>query len=133
MSNCLKYNSLEPIVDRNQDHTLSNYPHHNVFTHLGCVILRIIIGMIIVNTELTTNQKNSVSVMFFVFALVFLIKYIKVKESPLWKSYIRSITSYTVCGILSAFGKTELAGMLFISDSIFSIQARHTASIVNTC
>jgi hypothetical protein len=89
--------------------------------------------MIIVNTTMTPTQKNNVAIMFFVFAIVFLIKYFKSNNNPLWKSYIRSITTYTVCGILSKLGKPEIAGMLFIGDAISSIQTRHSASIANAC
>lgn len=133
MSNCVKYNSLEPIIDKNQDHSLSYYPNHNILTHLGCVFLRIIIGMIIVNTTMTKKQKNSVAVMFFVFAVAFLLKYLKSKDKPLWKSYIRAVVAYSTCGILSAFGKTDMAGMLFIGDTISMIQTRHSASVSHAC
>lgn len=133
MSNCLKYNYLEPIADRNVDHTLQLYPNHTAFTHLGCVILRISIGLTVISTDLSKKQKKYVAIMFFTMALLFLFKYFKTIESPLWKSYLRSITSFTVSGILCLLGRSDMAGMLFIADSIFSIQARHTASILTSC
>ena len=133
MESCVKYNWREPILDKNQDHTLSYYPHHNVLTHLGCVMLRVGIGMAVITVDIKKENKKKIAVMFFVFALVFLFKYIKTMNVPLWKSYIRPVLAYTLSGILVLLDKKELAGMLFLTDTLSSIQARHTASIMHSC
>lgn len=124
---------LDPIPDELLDKSLSYYPNHTMLTHLGCVLLRVVIGLFIINVS-DPKTKNILICILVVSIIVFGVKYMKIYngDTTLWKFYPRMILSYSTAIYLMMKNKQDLAGMLVILDTVIAFQSRHTASAV-TC
>lgn len=67
--------------------------------------------------------------------LVFGIKYIRfqvIKDTPLWKSYLRMIIAYSTALCLLTMKQDQFAGIVVIADALMGINSRHMASVL-TC
>lgn len=132
--NCSTTNAIYgPIPDELQDKGLSYYPNHTMLTHLGCVLLRVVLGIFIINST-DERMKSTLIRILFIAIVVFGMKYIylSTENITLWKFYPRMILSYATAIYLMNNNKFDLAGMLVILDTIIAFQSRHTTSVV-TC
>ena len=122
----------EPIADTITDKSLV-YPYHTVFTHLGCVLLRTVVGVTLINPNLTDHTRKVIIMILVMAILLFGIKYIKLikKDIILWKSYLRMIVAYTSALYFIASKQENLAGMIVIMDALIGLQSRHTASALS--
>ena len=118
---------LGPIPDELKEKRM-----HNMFTHLFCVLLRISIGMYIINSS--EEIKTPIMIFLLTAIIVFGFKYAvhMSKSMTTWKFYPRMLISYSTAIWLMKSNKKELAGMLLIIDSIMAFQTRNTVSVV-TC
>ena len=129
--NYFKYNIEimdETIPDRLIDKT-TIYHKHTVYTHLGCVILRIIIGLLLIiyNDNITESQKNGILILFSLIIIGFGYKFLT--KSKTWKCYLRTTLAYTIAGILVKNKKYKEAGLITITDALLAVQSRHAATL----
>jgi hypothetical protein len=126
---------LEPIADEIVDHTTSMYPNHTVYTHLGCVLIRVTLGVVVISNAMTPKRQRNLTILLMIIALAFFFKYYKMvvqQGTVIWKSYLRTIIAYGTASYLTSIGKHELAGMLIIGDALSAVQSRHDAHVY-TC
>lgn len=123
----------DPIPDELLDKTLSYYPNHTMWTHLGCVLLRLVLGMFIIGST-SPKTKNILICILSLAIVVFGSKFMTLykEDTTLWKFYPRMVMSYSIAIYLILKNKQDLAGMLVILDAIIAFQSRHTTSAV-TC
>lgn len=108
-----------------EDKTTIYYKHygkaHPWYTHLMCVILRIIIGLIILNIDSVTD--NMVLVYSTVVMLTFLYKF--AFAPPSWKVYIRTVLLYII--VIANYKNKDfkkIAASAVILEAIMGMQSR---------
>lgn len=123
----------EPIADIIVDKTTRLYPAHTIYTHLGCVCLRTILGLFLLNTELGAEAKTRFIVLFFVILLIFGYKYISfvTHNTVVWKTYPRTLIAYASGLYLIHKNQSRSAGMLVLVDALMGLQSRHTAHVAS--
>ncbi len=129
---------LEPlhssIIDNNTLIKKSFNKDHNIFTHLGCVILRSIIGIIFIllSSNLRFKDfKNGILLLFFIIIIIFSSKFINNCKSQVivWKDYLRPVLVYITASLLVYNEKYEIAGLLIIIEALMGLESRHNAFI----
>ena len=126
---------FDTIPDEIADKSLLMYPYHNVITHLGCSLLRISVGITLINPNITPKKRNTMIFIIIIALLVFGIKYIRfqvIKDTPLWKSYLRMLVAYSTALCLLTMKQDQFAGIVVIADALMGINSRHMASVL-TC
>ena len=123
----------EPIADEIVDKGLSYYPNHTVVTHLGCVVLRTMIGAALINPSLTPKRRQSIIFLLLMAMLVFGFKYTKMVMDDIiyWKSYLRMLVAYSAALYMISVKQENCAGVIVIVDALIGLQARHTASALS--
>jgi hypothetical protein len=109
-----------PEIYRDNTTIVKNHPMRN---HLGCIILRICLGVLVINHTIPT--KYLLILCLFV-VLVFGNKFFKLPN--VWKVYMRTVLIYATIGLLILkYGDkyTTLYGTLIIVDALMGLQARH--------
>ncbi len=109
--------------------------HHTVYTHLGCVLLRCAIGLILIlaQSKLVDESKTGIKYLLLVFcALVVVLfgsKYIKLIRTDIvvWKAYVRTIVAYIFAGGLIYNNRYDSAGIIMIADALMGAQSRHVS------
>lgn len=121
----------EPIHSALLDHT-TIVKNHNVYTHLGCVILRCTIGLALILYQsklIDVDSKIRYLLMAFcaLVVLLFGYKYHKFIQSDVvvWKSYLRTIVAYSFAGGLIYNKRFDSAGIVMIADALMGLQSRH--------
>lgn len=116
----------------------TTYKEHNIFTHLGCVLLRIILGLLVITDTFNLSvQKNKIIFMVLIMILIFLftVKYINLVSNGklVWKVYLRMIIAYTCNVILIKQNYFKEAGMLMIIDALMGLQSRQISYNLLQC
>jgi hypothetical protein len=97
--------------------------NHTIKTHIFCILLRIIIGLLII----TDNMPKFVIQLLCLFVIiVFLYKFFKIEH--IWKVYLRTVLTYgIVLFLVTQYNKKYniVAGTLIIIDSLLGLQSRH--------
>ena len=97
--------------------------NHTIKTHIFCILLRIIIGLLII----TDNMPKVVIQLLCLFVIiVFLYKFFKIEH--IWKVYLRTVLTYgIVLFLVTQYNKKYniVAGTLIIIDSLLGLQSRH--------
>ncbi len=105
------------------------YPNHTIYTHMGCVLLRTALGLILINSS--NPQVRQVILIIIVMSLiVFGFKYMKTRNERLWKIYPRMLLAYSTALYLILQKQEKYAGALIIADALMGVQARHLASVL---
>lgn len=122
------------ILDNCLSDKTTIYKHHNIFTHLFCVLLRITIGLLLIFYKDKLNQ-NYLLILFSLLSLGFLIKYLNVlvNNINIWKVYIRTSLIYGIGSYMIYKNKYEEAGILVIIDALMGLQSRHLSSAITNC
>lgn len=119
----------DPIVDVLVDDSTEMYPNHTMFTHLGCILLRIFIGMYLIESQ---NMSHIILTIVLALAVImFFLKYVKQARDNtkvLWKFYPRMILAYALALYFMNTSRSKEAGFLIIVDALIAFQSRHTAS-----
>ncbi len=134
MSCPIQRSNYEPIADELLDHRLI-YQKHNVYTHLGCVILRSAIGLTLINKTLSEKDRCTAMILIIIALIIFGSKYIHrvvIQRSVFWKAYLRMLVAYSSALYLIWQRKESHAGLLIIADALMGLQSRHLASVL-TC
>jgi|688.fasta_scaffold74763_4 hypothetical protein len=113
------------IPDRLQDKTTvyynQNKKYHPLKNYLGCIILRIILGLLIFYNLL---NPIFIYILSSLILIIFLNKYIQNENN--WKVYPRTILVYSLLPIFTKFKKDHnYGGLLVIIDSLMGLQSRH--------
>jgi len=124
----------EPIADIVVDKTTKLYPNHTIYTHLGCVLLRTCIGLVLINSNLGHAHPTYFIYMFIAVLLMFSVKY--VTTNNVWKFYPRPLIAYASALVSVSMGHPVQAGMLVVVDALMGLQSRHsahTATVISKC
>lgn len=109
------------------------YHDHNLYTHLGCVLLRCTIGILIIWSQTFGPQKSKVMwlILCAFVILFFLGKFIaySAMDRVVWKVYLRTVLSYSIAGFSIYHNRYDHAGLLIIGDALMGLQSRHMAFI----
>lgn len=116
----------EKIPDRLKDPT-TRYKKHTWFTHLFCVLLRLILAFIILSAgnKMSVQKKGIMLTIFMMAVILFGYKFIYVSDT--WKPYLRATLSYILVTLFLYFDKYDAAGLMVIVDALMGVQARHNA------
>lgn len=110
-------------------------PNHNVYTHLGCVLLRCSLGLGIIWSQYDGNtaRKRVLIVLCVLVVIVFGTKHIVYTslDKVVWKSYLRTVLAYSIAIICLHTNRYDHAGLLIISDALMGLQSRHTAFVAS--
>jgi len=130
-----EYNNWrEPLNPSIIDHT-TIVKNHNVYTHLGCILLRCFIGTAIILSQ--DNKKfqnkwtqNGLIIACIITMIVFTTKHFT-KKNPLWKVYLRTVIAYGLTALMIHKNKYDIAGTIIITDALLGLQSRHMAHIAS--
>ncbi len=138
----------EPIDDDIVDKTTALYPNHSLYTHMFCIGIRVLSGVALFNTKTAPNandcmvlarskqKQKKVAIFLIVMVLLFFgFKFFNIMVSGtnlIWKTYLRMLVGYVAVLYFVSKNRTDLAGLLMISDAMMAIQSRHLASAL-TC
>ncbi len=106
---------------------------HNEYSHMGCVLLRSIIGITLISNA-STRIKKTITMIMIVTLLIFTFKYIFVVligKKILWKNYPRFIFMYTMALYLLHIHEDRLAGLIIIMDAMMGLDSRHTSAVIS--
>jgi hypothetical protein len=112
------------LPDRLQDKNTIYYSKYNKFhpkqNYLICILLRIFLGLLIFFNILP-------KIVIFILAIIVIIIFIsKLKNTPTWKVYLRTILSYCLLIMFTALGNPEnnnIGGLMVIIDAILGYQS----------
>lgn len=124
----------EPIADELEDKSLLLYPHHTVFTHMGCVLIRSMIGITLMSRNLNDSTRSRIMFVMIMALIIFGSKYVfsvYMNDVVLWKSYPRMLVAYTIALYLVCRRQENLAGLIIVVDAIIAVQSRHTSSVLS--
>lgn len=93
--------------------------NHTIKTHIFCILLRMILGISIINGIITKEVLIAISL--FVIC-TFLFKYFNTDN---WKNYLRTVLAYSVI----LFVDKNTAGTIVIIDALMGQQTRHTRDL----
>jgi hypothetical protein len=125
---------LEPIADDIVDKSTVLYPNHTVYTHLGCAVLRTIMGVVLLESSDSSVVRPLIIVVMVLSIIVFWHKYLSnvfKGDDVVWKVYLRTLLAYSTSTYLSLAGHTQIAGALLITDALMGVQSRHMASVLS--
>ena len=97
--------------------------NHTIKTHIFCILLRIIIGLLIITDNM---PKVLIQLLCLFVIIVFLYKFFKIEH--IWKVYLRTVLTYgIVLFLVTQYNKKYniVAGTLIIIDSLLGLQSRH--------
>lgn len=125
------------MPERLEDQYTSIYKQgkrHTTYTHLGCVILRIVLGLLIYFKLGIFKNILFLIVLFMLVIIVFSYK-LYITKNKTWKVYIRTISLYTISLIIDILDNYKyktfntdsrnISGILIMLDAIMGLQARH--------
>lgn len=114
------------IPDRISDKT-TVYKHHTFFTHLICVILRIILGVLITHKKI--NKKYTILLSIFI---IIAFSYRNYLNPHSWKNYPRTLISYVLVIVFTLTNRPDdqinIGGLFAIHDAILGEQSRWIAN-----
>lgn len=125
------------IPERLEDQYTSIYKQgkrHTLYTHLGCVILRILLGLLIYFKLGIFKNILFLIILFILVIIVFSYK-LYITKNKTWKVYIRTLLFYTISLIINILDNYKykkfnsdsrnISGILIIIDSLMGLQSRH--------
>lgn len=125
------------MPERLEDQYTSIYKQgkrHTTYTHLGCVILRIVLGLLIYFKLGIFKNILFLIILFMLVIIVFSYK-LYITKNKTWKVYIRTISLYTISLIIDILDNYKyktfntdsrnISGILIMLDAIMGLQARH--------
>jgi hypothetical protein len=125
---------LEPIADEIVDKKTARYPNHTIYTHLGCVLIRTLMGLILINAASNPQVRSAIIVIMILSLIVFGYKYLTrvVRDGDvMWKAYPRMLVAYSAATYLATTNRPEAAGIILIADALMGAQSRHMASVLS--
>lgn len=103
---------------------------HTWYTHLLCVLFRIIIGIALISYDPISSKINDILIVLSLIVVIFF-AYKFQTNSRTWKVYLRTMVSYSTIAYLLSIQKNKEAGIIAIVDALLGLQSRHTATLFN--
>lgn len=110
---------------------------HNTYTHLSCILLRILLGLLIY-FKIGVFKNILFLICLYISVLVFFTHKLLLTKNKTWKVYIRTILIYTLSLIINSLENYKynnfnsniinISGLLIIIDSLMGLQSRHIQS-----
>lgn len=108
--------------------------HHTTSTHLGCVLLRLLLGLLLYFK--VHFFKNILFILIISILIIGFFSYkLYITKNNTWKVYIRTLIIYSTIIIINLLDKyiyntydkqdRNISGILIIIDSIMGLQSRH--------
>lgn len=107
---------------------------HTVYTHLGCVLIRLILGLLIYYKISIFESYNFLTFLYIFIIIIFGNKLIITKNKT-WKVYIRTIIFYSLSLIINSIDHNKyniytkqprnISGLFIMFDAILGMQSRH--------
>ena len=107
---------------------------HSIYTHLVCILLRIILGLLIYYKVKRFNSYRFVSILC-ILIITFFVNKVFITQNKTWKVYIRTILFYSIgliinttdYYILNNYNKQprNITGLIIILDALMGLQSRH--------
>lgn len=120
----------EEIPNRLVD-TTTIVKNHTWYTHLVCIIIRILLGLFLLShSELDNNTSGYLIIFMMIIVVMFAMKF--KNNSNTWKVYLRTVVAYSLSALLINNKKNKEAGMVVIIDALLGLQSRHTATLFNS-
>jgi hypothetical protein len=97
--------------------------NHTIKTHIFCILLRILIGILIINNTL---PKTAIILLSLFVITTFGYKYFKLPN--VWKVYLRTVLIYAIVLVLTLKYDNsfrQVCGTLIIVDAMMGLQSRH--------
>lgn len=120
-----------PIPEKLQDKTTylekNCHQQHSWYSHLFCVILRIILAILIAN-----GYFNRWVIVIFAILVILVFGNKFINNPNTWKIYLRTVMAYTAIGSMEALNITNantISAGLIIADALMGIQSRYQAYI----
>lgn len=116
-----KNNIPDRLQDKNTYYYKTKNKNHPLINYLGCVILRISIGLLIFNKILPNIVIYILSILIIIF---FTDKFLNSPST--WKNYPRTVLVYSILPIFTK-QKTDhnYGGLLIIIDALMGLQSRY--------
>lgn len=123
----------ERLIDLNTIIAKQN-KRHTLYTHLGCVLIRFILGLLIYYKISIFKSYKFLTFLYIIIIIIFGNKLIITKNQT-WKVYIRTLLFYSLSLIINSidhfkyntFDKqsNNISGLFIIFDAIMGVQSRH--------
>lgn len=107
---------------------------HTEYTHLGCILLRILLG-ILIYYKISIFKNYNFLMFFYIMVLIAFSNKLIITKNKSWKVYIRTLIFYSLNIIINTTDKykynkyykqpNNLAGLFVIFDAIMGLQSRH--------
>ena len=125
------------MPERLEDQYTSIYKQgkrHNTYTHLGCVMLRILLSLLIY-FKLGIFKNLLFLIILIISVIVFFTYKLYITKNKTWKVYIRTLLLYIISLIINLLDNYKyktfntdsrnISGILIMLDAIMGLQARH--------
>lgn len=107
------------------DNNTTSIPNHTMYSHLICVLFRLIVGLCAYN-----NYNTGIIILICIlFILISGSRFINYKQN--WKNYMRPLIVYSTSAILLHKKHNQEAGILIMMDALLSQQSRFEASLLS--
>lgn len=118
----------ERLID-NTTYYRKNEKNHTIYTHMICIIIRIILGLLIYFKIGSTFKYYNIC-LYILFALIiaFFSYKLYITKNSTWKVYLRTILIYINNIIITLFDINQTrnnSGLLIILDALMAVQSRH--------
>ena len=107
---------------------------HTEYTHLGCILLRILLG-ILIYYKISIFKNYNFLMFFYIMVLIAFSNKLIITKNKSWKVYIRTLIFYSLNIIINTTDKykynkynkqpNNLTGLIVIFDAIMGLQSRH--------
>lgn len=107
---------------------------HTEYTHLGCILLRILLG-ILIYYKISIFKNYNFLMFFYIMVLIAFSNKLIITKNKSWKVYIRTLIFYSLNIIINTTDKykynkynkqpNNLTGLFVIFDAIMGLQSRH--------
>ncbi len=110
--------------------TFTWIPNHTALSHLGCVLLRCALGLVLL---MEVGGQGMVWGWIALCAAVvgFFASKLVLTRNATWKVYTRTMLVYVLVAVLLYFEKRDVAGALIVVDALMGLQSRHMARLLS--
>lgn len=99
------------------------YNKHTAYTHLFCILLRIFIGLYLIQGKISPQM---IMLLCIIVILIFGFKFSR--QTPIWKNYLRTLLVYSTVFFLQykkIDNKNSISGILIIVEALLAQQSRY--------
>lgn len=114
---------------------------HTIYTHLGCVLIRLILGLLIYYKISIFKSYKFLTFLYIIIIIIFGNRLIITKNKT-WKVFIRTIIFYSLSLIINSIDyhkyqiynkqTRNISGLFIIFDAILGMQSRHIQNNFNS-